>query len=798
MNEPTAPDLVLLKSKLAPSVWEKRLRAAAEHGAVCARIVAAMEGERIPLGEAIRKVCPGAADATWRDRVERFREGGEEGLVDRRFVEADEKVTDAVKLLIRGIVLARPGITSHEVADLLTRQTGTPIAASTIRPFLGKEGLSRPEGRPPGTRIGKAPKVEPLGCAGAELLKAVAVESGAVQALTRALGEALEALPAPDPALVVDDRANRDDHGRFLPEYNAGQARGDAEVGPRFGPASERRKKKDLREMHVAKVSEAVLFRKVLSMVMLPAVIASPRWEALSNWQGAHLGPLVGYPYQAETLDKFLRELKLAGVSSVLRDAVAQYWIGRQEPVSGAVLLYADTSVKPLWTHTFMRSAKVSKLGGRVMPATSTVSLHAGCGTPVIYRSFSGHVSLPKEVPKLLAEYEAVAGEGSAQRVMILDREAHAVWLFKELAASNWSYVIPLCSSVTGPNARFEDLGDWVPYKGAGDEVREGRLLLRDSRAGELSLWVRVVARRRHRTKKVAWFATNTEISLFDAPAVIDHYFARWPLQEHVFRDGAGMVGLDVHHGFGRAKIENVAVISGIEKLDARIRKLDAETAAAAPSPTTDRPSAAQIAEYEEWNRAARAKFDADVEAGRGATKAVRQRHRTLRTLEAWLEEQRTAKTAVEAEEKSRAEKAAKRAATRANLVTERDQMAGRREIYTIDVELDEVMTAFKLTFMNLCREFMRTCLGGEHVELETLIRAVFSLPGERVRTEATEVIRIWRQPRDRRFMPLVERACRELTERGLLADGRRLSFELADQPGSALPTCRAASKGSV
>lgn len=793
MNEPTAPDLVALKSKLAPSVWERRVRVAAERAALCAQIVAAMDIEGLPLGEAIRRVCPGEPNATWHDRVERFRAGGEEGLIDRRFVVAEEKVTDPVKQLIRGIVAGRPGIASHEVAEILSRVTGTPIAASTIRPFLGTEGLSRAEGRPPGTRIGKAPEVEELSHAGAEMLKAVELETGAVKALTLALSEALDTLPEPDPEQVIDDRANRDDHGRFLREYNAGQARGNAEVGPKFGPASERRRKKDLRAMHVAKVSAAVLHRKVLAMVLLPIVIASPRWEGLSNWQGKQLGPLVGFAYQAETLDKFMRELKLAGVASVLRTSVAQFWIDHPSPVTGAALIYGDTSVKPHWTHTFARSAKVSKLG-RVMPATSTVSLHSGCGTPVIYRSFSGHVSLPKEIPALLREYEAIAGEGTAERVVVLDREAHAVWLFKELAAAKWSYIIPLCKSVTGPNAQFEDLGEWVPYQTAGDEVREGRLRLRDSRKDEPDLWVRVVARRRHRTGKVAWYTTNTDIALFDAPTVIDRYFARWPLQEHVFRDGAGMVGLDVHHGYGRAKVENVAVLSAMEKLEASIGKLDGEIAAGPLTRPDDQVSAAQLAEYEAWTRTAKAAFDADVEAGHGATQAVRLRHRTLRAMEVWLEEKHAAEEKEHAREEARTEKAAKRD----HLVAERDLLARRREIYTIDVELDEVMTAFKLTFMNLCREFLRTCLGGERIELETLIRSVFNLPGQRVRTETTETIRIWRQPRDRRMMPLVERACLALTERRLVTDGRRLSFELVDQPGAVPPKPRPATGGSV
>ena len=786
MDDIADPVLRELKAKLDPSQWARRVTQAAEQAVVCERI-AALVGGGLSMRAAIQQACPGGLDPTWRDRVERYGRGGVEGLIDRRYVESEEKMTPLVQTFIRGLKAGRPELTSEEVAEAVSRHTGTPIAASTVRPFLAREGLSLPEGRPPGTRVGPPAEVEvePLPLAGAELLKAAAMEVGAVRQLTRDVSDALGKLPAPDPAEVLDDRGNRDDHGRFLSRYNDSQARGEAEVGPRFRGAAERRRHKDLREMQVTKVSDAVLHRKILAMVLLPIVIPSPRWDALSHWQGDHLGTLVGFPYQPETLDKFLRELKLAGVADILRDSVATFWIDHADPVTGAILLYGDTTTKPIWTHHYARSVPVAKLGGRVMPATSTVTLHTGCGTPVIYRAFSGHVSLPQQVPVMLKAYEAIAGKGSAERVVVLDRESHAVWLFKELDAAGWSYIIPLCNNVTGPKAGFEDLREWRPYHEAGDEVREGRLLLRDSRPNQAALKVRVVARRRNRTGKVAWYATNTDAIAFDAPTVIDRYFARWPLQEHVYRDANGRVGLDVHHGFGRVKGLNVAVVGAMEKLDGRLRKIaadlvkvDADRVALLAKPVT---SEGAFQDWQAWYREARAALDEDIAWGHGGKRRARDRHHTVRVLEEWLAVHATERARRAAAEALLDERVAKLTAARATLEAERAALERRREVYTIDVELDEVMTAFKLTFMNLCRHFCRKYLADEHVELETLIQAVFSLPGERVRTATTETIRIWRQARERRFMPLVEKACEALSARGLIVDDRRLVFEVAD-----------------
>src|SRR5690606_4801089 len=120
----------------------------------------------------------------------------------------------------------------------------------------------------------------------------------------------------------------------------------------------------------------------------------------------------------------------------------------------------------------------------------------------------------------------------------------------------------------------FEEVGPWQPYQEGPDEVCDGFLWLKDNRKGEKPLRVRVVGRRRHRTGRVAWYATNVASDEFPPSDVIRLYFERWPAQEHVYRDGSGVVGLDVHHGYGKKKVDNVAVLDRIETLDGQIRRL--------------------------------------------------------------------------------------------------------------------------------------------------------------------------------------------------------------------------------
>jgi hypothetical protein len=418
------------------------------------------------------------------------------------------------------------------------------------------------------------------------------------------------------------------------------------------------------------------------------------------------------------------------------------------------------------------------------MPATSMLTLHSGAGTPLVFRNFSGHVSLAAEAEATLAIYERHAGEGAAQRVVVMDREAHALWLFQLLESRRWGFVIPLRGSVLGRSARFEEQGPWTPYGDDGDEVCEAWLLLNDRRRGEKPKRFRVLGRRRHRTGKVAWFATNRPSAELSPADGIRLYFRRWPAQEHVYRAGMGAVGLEVHHGYGKRKVENVAVIDRQERLVGQVCSLEAsirknEEQAAKRRTKLDILHGARE-RVESKTKQDRVELDAAL--GVEPPAKIRERLRRLAVWSAWLEKTHKRLGRLNAQIAKAGQDTVEAHIAIGNKRAEIERLASRRQIFTVDVELDEIMTAYKLTFMNLCRVLMDEHLGVD-LELETLIDAVLSLPGERVLTKTNETVRIYRKDRDPRLMAAVERACASLTARGIRRGDRALSFELVPHP---------------
>lgn len=779
--------LLDVERALGADALRAREAAADREAAVFDEVLSRISGG-LSRSAAIREVLPGCKVESQIRRLRSYEAGGRDALVLRRYgPPAPLKMTPEVKGGLRVLAKSDPTAGSELLAARLSAMFGISVHATVVQTALHELGLARPRGRrwpreaSPDAEA-DVPVVTALTLAGAELLKAVDEDIGAVAALTSAMSLRLDQLPAPA-GPVEDDRGERDEWGRFLPTYNAPKPRTEADLGDRFNTATARGAVKDLRAMRVADESSATRHRKNLGLVLLPCLVRGARWSELEHWRGEQLGELVGYAYQASTLDKYLRELKFAGCAEVSREAVASFWLGQEGPivdaVTGAVVVYADASTKPLWTHHWTRATKVSKTG-RVQPAVTTMSLHSGAGTPLVYRSFSGHASVPGEIEAFLAQYERHAGEGTVRRVVVMDREAHSVALFKALAP-RWGFVIPLRGQVVGPSAKFEDVEAWGPYGSGPDEVCNAKLSLNDSRPGEDALVIRVVGRRRHRTGKVAWFATPLPVAEFSATDVIRLYFERWPAQEHVYRDGSGAVGLDVHHGYGKAKVDNVAVIDAEDKLLGQLRRLDAHLA---KQNAKIQEIAEQRAPYQRALDAAEAQIRRQRDAFEAAiaTGTINPGHRELRMWEEWL-----VATHAKIDDLTRQEAKAQQLitvaeATRERKLAEVERLSTGRQIFTVDVELDEIVMAFKLTFMNLCHVLMKTCLTVD-MEIETLIDAVLTLPGERVTSKSTETIRIYRQPRDSRAMAAVERACATLTARGLRRGDRVLAFEVVDAP---------------
>jgi hypothetical protein len=108
-----------------------------------------------------------------------------------------------------------------------------------------------------------------------------------------------------------------------------------------------------------------------------------------------------------------------------------------------------------------------------------------------------------------------------------------------------------------------------------------------------------------------------------------------------------------------------------------------------------------------------------------------------------------------------------------------------RRTIRQVDVALDTVLTATKLTAMLLMSFVLREYLPESQLSLQTFLSRVFTLRGRREVTSSEERIIFYENPRDPRIKEVIVAACQRLNSRNLSRAGRRLVYSITKAPKS-------------
>jgi hypothetical protein len=83
----------------------------------------------------------------------------------------------------------------------------------------------------------------------------------------------------------------------------------------------------------------------------------------------------------------------------------------------------------------------------------------------------------------------------------------------------------------------------------------------------------------------------------------------------------------------------------------------------------------------------------------------------------------------------------------------EEKRIRDKDKVYRIDVELDQIMTCFKMTFVNLCSLFLTKCMDHERFELQTLSESIFQLDGEAFVSEKEKTIEFEMNPKEPALM---------------------------------------------
>lgn len=787
--EPTTPDLIRVKSRISEKSWRQRVEQARDDEVEIKKIVDA-EAKGLSLNRAIAKVLPANRRSWALRRIPAYKEQGLEALIDTR-MPREPKVSVACRHAVQAAREANPHLTVDQALEILRKQRIMPLpSASTIKREFKRVKDRRQYAQKKAVREGKVvTEVTELPLAGGELLAAAEIEARGIAALTdevvqiaeRAIADSAGRMPAKD----IEGRSAK---GQFTVRYNRARRRQRGElVASYLRTAEEKAEGRVPSWPRFVHERPETIDAKLKMLVFCWMVAGSKGWDALRAPDVAGLESLTGFAYMPSTLAKFVSALAISGADQPLIEATARRWheVAQErwhEPGAMAAL-YIDNHAKEVWSSLFTQSGKVAHLN-RVMPCITTTYAHTGAGTPVVLSVQSGSAPLAPRLLDLVDQAEKVL-ETEVERAVVIDAEGCTFDLLESFAKAKRVLITPLKPSrVPSLELTYTRGSYYRPYRD-NDELRIADATLVHKASGRSLEVGALLVRRAHRDVDTVLLTTGLALDM-EGHELADLYYRRWPVQENAFKE-ADALGLNEHRGNSSRIVANVAVVSELERLESRARR-DADALKGLVNETAALENAVDEHAREQRRAASvlttrRRRMDEAIAHGQTTGKVFARI--ALDHQQALVRTETATKLATESRtvlEKHRARRAA--IEQRADeIAARRRHLEPQRMIRQLDTTQDTILTATKLTAVQLISFALREYLPSMPMTPQTFIQRVLSIRGRKETCRDQELIVLYENPRDPLVNEALRDACSRLNRRALRREDRRLRFAVEPAP---------------
>jgi len=787
---PSTPELQRVKSRVSPESWQRRVEKAYANEKVVKEILSAVQGG-LSLNAAVKRYLPAGRRSWAMRRVPAYREHGIEALFDTR-TPREPKVTRACREAVQAARASNPTLTVSGALEILREQKVCPLPSATTikREFALADRRGRDQEQP---REGPAPKTVAFPLAGGELLLAAEIETGAVAALTATVTDiARKAKEESGDRVPQRDVKHRSRRGRFTKTYNRLRRRKRGEQTARYLlPAADKAKGRVPCWPRFVRERPQTIDAKLRMVTFGWMVCRTKGWAALRSRDAADLESLTGFAYRPATLSKMVSALAVSQAGDPLLETVGRHWhqvAERHFGEPGAMAaIYIDNQIKEVWSSLHTMSGKVSHRN-RVMPCITTTYAHTGAGTPVVLTVQSGSAPLAPRVVELVAQVERTL-ESEVERAVVIDAEGSTFDLLASFTRGRRVLVTPLRPSrAPGLKLKFTRGSYFRPYRD-NDELRVGRCTLtRSSTNQSLDLWALIV-RGRHSRQDTVLLTNGLDAELgleLTGRELADLYYRRWPVQENAFKQGA-VLGLDKHRGNCSRMVANVAVVTKLERLEGKARriteKLDVLGAERGELDAAANEAAKEHTRSQNALATRRRRLDVHIESGKTQGKMFAST--AVEHQQALIKAERQATVMQQACKRRDAnqEETAKLERQLAENAEQRAHLEPQRHIRQLDVAADKILTATKLVAAMLISFASRVYLTTMPMTAETFISRVLSLRGRKEIGALDERVVFYANPRDPEVTAAVRAACEVLNRRGLQREGRRLHYAVEEDP---------------
>jgi hypothetical protein len=353
--------------------------------------------------------------------------------------------------------------------------------------------------------------------------------------------------------------------------------------------------------------------------------------------------------------------------------------------------------------------------------------------------------------------------------LLVMDGSSNSVKTLRAFAVQDKYYFVTTLDKNQWNPRRIHSEGSPIRYEYGNAFVSDCKIELEDSTDKGYLILVRAI--------KIEWdngnitvLITNLPGNILDASHVVKTYFDRWPFQEQWFRDSKEFASLNRVAGYGKKNIDDQNVRAKQKKLQTKMENLRNQL----------QQPLEQLAELDDklhvWiekERCIRVQtriVDGKREMSQSQAEQLAECQHNIRSLE-----RQKIKITQPYQRKfdilKRHEK-------------EWLRLQGKEKIYKVDVELDQILTYFRVAFVNLCTYFQMAFLNKatatSRMTLSSLLHRIFLLPATIEQTKELRQVHLHRNLKDKEMMRALEKVLPELNQLNLQhANGACVKFFL-------------------
>lgn len=473
------------------------------------------------------------------------------------------------------------------------------------------------------------------------------------------------------------------------------------------------------------------LLRYIRTLYFLPAFDMERPIE-LDDYKGKTLGAITspdrrhaGY----RTTDRFLRELASLGAGTDMSLSLAgcyyKTFYGIEE-----MPIYVDGHFKAVWTLKNVPRG-IHGMMDRVMPGLKQVFLNGQDGHPLLHKTCPGDRHLTKELLPIVRDFEHAIGR-VVVNVVVFDGEGCSLRVFKAFDRLNKrreNKIYPL-TVLDSNQYRWDDFR--VKGKGCKPLEEKDFEVLRRDKNGRVTSRVALVefdylsnANRRRKdgeeypmrcalvkkeNGKLTAIVTTMPYGEIESGAELANlYYNRWPCQEAKFKEMTRYCNLDVNHGFKKKEVFNR---TAAKRLEGAERSLAYDIRRFENLKVKLEKVRRQVKKRNAQRERALGKLEGQIERARGMLRDGRgdeakqrarleRKHRELGRLEGKYQEKMKVLKGRERRLGKKMEKISKSIERNQREVERWRKELDENPLYELDVEMDHVMTNFKILYEN-------------------------------------------------------------------------------------------------